>query len=209
MRHLETNTGIMLRKKKTALLILTSILLLSCGTQKKSYPDYVHGLSLNKNKKKVSKDSLFIVTPSIEIYHYVNRKSSAKYDKREIIKKFILETLKSELNKTDYYDLSLMSKDYRSVNNVLEGIISEKYKNPDWIVSAPNDILIDEKKYTVLIRTIGVYGDSNKVIMYFSIINNESKTIESVDRYEYDESPLETQKTKNRIKKAFSKITNT
>lgn len=196
--------------KKIITLIVIFLTLISCGiTQQNSNPDYVLGMSQNQNRKMISTDSLHIVTPGIEIYEYVNDKSSTKYDQREIVKRFIIETLKSELNKSDYYDLPLMSKDYLSVNKVLERITYEKYKNPNWIVRAPNEVLIKEKKYTILITMTASYGDSNRGVMYFSVINNESKIIESVDRYDFNNSPLNNQKTENRIKKALLKITNT
>lgn len=82
---------------------------MSCTTQKKTYPEYVLGINDNKIRKQFDKDSLNIVTPSIEIYNSVNTTSHEKYDDREVLKRFVIKTLKSELNKSEHYDLSLMS----------------------------------------------------------------------------------------------------
>ena len=48
-----------------------------------------------------------------------------------------METLKSELNKAQHYDLKLMSEDYLTVNKVLEDITYQKYSNPKSVVKAP------------------------------------------------------------------------
>ncbi len=77
------------------------------------------------------------------------------------------------------------------------------------IVRAPDEILLKEKKYTILITMTAIYGDSNRGMIYFSVINNESKIIESVDRYDFNDSPINNPKTENRIKKVLLKITNT
>ena len=196
--------------KKTTLLLLTATIIISGWTTKqKSYPEYVLGTNDKTQKIIYTKDSLNIVTPSIEIYNRINNTSHRKYDDREIVKSFVIETLKSELNKSEYYELKLMSEDYLTVNKVLEGITYQKYKNPEWIVKAPEEILINEKKYTLLITMTARYGDTNNGVIYFCVINNQDKTIESVDRYEFNGSPLDNNKTKKRIQKAISKITNT
>ena len=54
--------------KKTLLLILTATIFFNCATTKqKTYPEYVLGTKANKERKRFDKDSLNIVTPSIEI----------------------------------------------------------------------------------------------------------------------------------------------
>ena len=196
--------------KKTLLLILTATIIFSCATTKlKTYPEYVLGIKNNKERKQFEKDSLNVVTPSIEIYNRVNNISHRKYDDREVIKTFVIETLKSELNKKEHYDLSLMSEDYLTVNKVLENITYQKYKNPEWIVKAPQEILISEKKYTLLIIMTGRYGDMNNGVIYYCVINNEDKIFEIVDRYEFNGSPLNKKQMKKRIQKAIDKIINT
>ncbi|TXD94481.1 hypothetical protein [Gillisia hiemivivida] len=196
--------------KKTLLLLLTSTIILSCGTTKqKSYPDYVLGINENIEKKIFDKDSLNIVTPNIEIYNRVNNISERKYDDREVIKTFVIKTLKSELNKAEHFELKLMSEDYLTVNKILEMITYHKFKNPEWIVKAPEEILISEKKYTILITMTARYGDTNNGVIYFCVINNYNKIIESVDRYEFNGSPLNNKQTKKRIQKAIARITNT
>jgi hypothetical protein len=196
--------------KKTIILILITIVFSSCVTTKQnSYPDYFLGINENPTRKIISMDSLNIVTPGIEIYNRVNKVSHRKYDDREIIKQFVIESLKSELNKTDHYNLTLMSKDYLTINKVLERITYQKYLNPEWIVKAPNEILIEEKKYTLLITMTARYGDINNGVIYFCIINNDDKIIEFVDRYRFNGSPLDNYQTKMLIKIALKKIINT
>ena len=177
--------------------------------KQRAYPEYVLGIRDNKERKQFYKDSLNVVTPSIEIYNRVNNISHRKFDDREVIKTFVIETLKSELNKSEHYDLSLMSEDYLTINKVLENITYQKYKNPEWIVKAPEELLISEKKYTVLITMTGRYGDMNNGVIYYCVINNEDKIFEIVDRYEFNGSPLDNIQMKKRIQKAINKIINT
>ncbi len=199
----------MLHMKKIAILLLATVIF-SCGINKqKTYPEYVLGISENIDRKTFEKDSLNIVTPSIEIYKRINNVSQSKYDDREILKKFVIETLKSELNKSEHYELKFMSEDYLTVNNVLEDITYQKFKNPNWIVKAPNQVLISEKKYTLFITLTARYGDTNNGVIYFCVINNQDKIFESVDRYDFNVSPLENEQMIKLIKKAISKITNT
>ena len=120
--------------KKTTLLLLTATIIISCGTTKQTtYPEYVLGINKNVGKKIFDKDSLNIVTPSIEIYNRINDVSQTKYDDREIIKKFVIETLKSQLNKSEHYELKLMSENYLTVNKVLEVITYKKFKKNDFL----------------------------------------------------------------------------
>ena len=194
----------MLHMKKIAILLLATVIF-SCRINKqKTYPEYVLGISENIDRKTFEKDSLNIVTPSIEIYKRINNVSQSKYDDREILKKSVIETLKSELNKSEHYELKLMSEDYLTINNVLEDITYQKFKNPNWIVKAPNQVLISEKKYTLFITLTARYG-----VIYFCVINNQDKIFESVDRYDFNVSPLENEQMIKLIKKAISKITNT
>ena len=203
-----TYDKVMPHMKKITLLLLTATIVLSCGTNKqKTYPDYVLGTKDKKQKIIYSRDSLNIVTPSIEIYNRIKNTSHRKYDDREIVKSFVIEILKSELNKSEHYELKLMSKDYLTVNKVLEEILYQKYKNPQWIVKAPEEILISEKKYTLLITMTARYGEINNGVIKFCVINNVAKTIESIDRYEFNASPLDNNKMKQIIQKGMSKIT--
>lgn len=196
--------------KKNILLFLTTLILWSCGTTKqKSYPDYVLGITEKPSKKIFSLDSLNIVTPSIEIYKRIDNTTHRKYDDREIVKDFITTTLKAELNKTEHYELNLMSADYLTVNRVLESITYTKFKNPEWIIKAPEEILITDKKYTLLINMTVIYGEANNGVIYFCVINNQDKVLEYVDRYNFKGSPLNNKRLKKRIQKGISKITNT
>ncbi len=193
--------------KKAFFLLAAIIIITSCGTSKpKSYPDYVLGVEENTKTKKFYRDSLNVVTPSIEIYIRVNKTSHPKYDDRELVKNFVIETLKLELPKSEYYELNLMSKDYSTVNKALEIILSKKHKNPEWIVAAPNEILISESKYTLLISITGSYGDSYRGVLFCSVINNKDKIIEYVERYTLNGSPLNKNKIQKRIKKAIAEI---
>ena len=96
-----------------------------------------------------------------------------------------------------------------TVNKVLENITYQKYKNPEWIVKAPQEILILEKKYTLLITMTGRYGDINNGVIYFCVINNEDKIFEIVDRFDFNGSPLNNEQMKKRIQQAIAKIINT
>lgn len=198
---------VMVYIQRTLLLLFITSIIISCGTTKqKVYPEYVLGVKENKEIKQFYRDSLNIVTPSIEVYHRINNISHQKYNDREAVKSFVIKTLKSELPKSEYYELSLMSKDYLTVNKVLEIILFRKNKNPDWIVKAPNEILITENKYTLLMSITGSYGDSNRGVLYGCIINNEKKIIEYVERYQLNGSPLNNKKIKSRIQKAVKEI---
>src|SRR5690625_3391379 len=118
---------------KNIFLLLTILIIYRCGTLKIN-TDYVLRINENSEKKSYDKENLHILTPAIEIYKRVIDISYSKYGDREDVKKFVIETLKSELIKSEYYELKLMSEDYSSVNEVLEVITYHKYKNPEWIV---------------------------------------------------------------------------
>lgn len=195
-------------KKGMPLLIIILVFLYSCAATKQPNPNYVIGVRDKIEDILIPKDSLYIVTPDIEIYYRIDHESTPRYDKRELLKKSVIETLKFYLNKSEYYNLPLMSKSYLAVNKVLERIILKTYEHPEWIVRAPKEILIQEKKYTLLVLLAGHYGDLNNGVMYFVVVNNEDEIILSVDRYDFNESPLEMEATKKRIKMALSKITN-
>ncbi|MBL4568924.1 MAG: hypothetical protein JKY69_04480, partial [Flavobacteriaceae bacterium] len=146
-------------------------------------------------------------TPSIEIYERKkNYKSVAKYDKRKIITKFVIETLKSELKKDLHFDVPLMSKDYLSVNKVLENIIYHKFIKPELIMKVPEEILIDTKKYTLLISLTGGSRNSEYGVLYFTIINNSDKIFESANRFNFIGSSLDTVLLKNIIKQEVKKL---
>jgi len=190
------------------LLLFLSIIVLSCSTSKnKSYPSYVVG-EKKFERIFVNKDSLHIVTPSIELYN-TSSESKADYPKRNQLQTSILERLKTELNNSEVHELELMSKDYLTVNKVIEGISFEKQNNPNLIITAPNEILIPNIKYSVLVRVFGYYGKTEKSILYITLINNKDKLIESVDRYDFNYSPLNNDLIDNQIKKALTKIIKT
>ncbi len=199
-----------MRLKTKLLLLLSLVIFINCSTVKQNnYPDYVIGIQPKKLKKFFDKDSLHIVSPSVQIYHRVNHESYPKYNERDDIKKFIVETLKTELNKSIHYQLNLMSKDYLTINKALEKITYEKYKNPEWIVKAPEEIIISEKKYTLLINLAGHYGDMDHGIFYFCVINNEKQIIEFVDRYKLKNHILSTRQIKENIHTAIKSLTKT
>jgi hypothetical protein len=189
-------------------LLLISIIILSCSTSKNNkYPSYVIG------KKKfervfVNKDSLHIVSPSVELYN-TSSVNKADYSKREQLQNSILEKLKTELKNSVVHKLELMSKNYLTVNRVLERIIFEKQSNPNLIITAPNEILTPNIKYSVLVRVFGYYGKAEKSILYITLINNKDKLIESVDRYDFNYSPLNNDLIDNQLKKALNQIIKT
>lgn len=196
-------------KTKIKYLILSvSVIFLSCSTAKnKRYPSYVIG-EKTFERILVNKDSLNIVTPGVELYN-TSSESKADYSKRNQLQTSILNKLKTELNDSKIYELELMSKDYLTVNKVLERISFEKQNNPNLIITAPNEILIPNIKYSVLVRVFGYYGKTEKSILYITLINNKDKLIESVDRYDFNYSPLNNDLIDNQIKKALTKIIKT
>ena len=191
---------------KVLLLLFTAAFFYNCASKPKVYPHYVLGIKDSKERKLFDRDSLHVVTPAVEITYLANNTSHRKYDYREALKSFVIETLKSELNKNSHFDLSLMSEDYRSVNRVLEFITYEKYRNPKWIVKAPEEILISEEKYTLLISMYARYGDQNNGVIYFCVINNKDKIYEIVDRYNIKGSAIDKEAMVKRIQKALNKI---
>ncbi|QSS96906.1 hypothetical protein [Psychroflexus sp. ALD_RP9] len=198
-----------MRLKAKLLLLITVVISINCSTvNQNNYPDYVIGIQPKKLKKFFDKDSLHIVSPSVEIYYKVNDESYPKYNERDDVKQFIIETLKSELNKSAYYKLNLMSEDYLMINKTLEKIIFKKYKNPEWIIKAPEEILISKKKYTLLIMLTGHYGDTNNGVFYFCVINNEKRIIEVVDRYKLKKHILNTNQIKENIHSAIKSLNN-
>jgi len=189
-------------------LLIFSIVVLSCiSSQNKNYTNYIVG-EQKFERVFVDKDSLHIVTPSVELYN-ISSKSKADYENRNQLQSSILKKLKTELNNSKVYELELMTKDYLTVNKVLERISFEKHNNPNLIITAPNEILTPNIKFSVLVRVFGYYGKKEKCILYLTLINNEAKLIESVDRYDFNYSPLNNDLIENQIKKALSKIIKT
>ncbi len=192
--------------KKYALLTLITLLFVSCSSIQSTKPDYLIGINKNSVKKKVQKDSILPITPRTVNFKYLNIKASKQKEYEKLAKEVVIRTLKSELNTTKMYDLDILSKSDRSINKVLERILYDKYANPNWIIKAPDEILIPEKYYTILIEIVLLGNDS---FIEATIINNELKIIERVDRYNFKSTFINEEILSDSVKKVLSNMIKT
>lgn len=195
--------------KNCFFILFTSLFVYSCGSKQygATSGDRITSTVLGKTDMRdirYDRDSLDIMTPAIEIYD--GRKHKIDYAPREEMINTIIDVLNNYLPKADYFLNDLMYKDALSVNIVLEGLLYEKNKFPELIISAPKELLITDKKYSLLIEHFGVYGGSNRSILYLAVINNSKKTVERVDRYESKDNPLIKELLKKRITNAIDSI---
>jgi hypothetical protein len=180
---------------------------LNCATSK-DQPKFIIG-EKEFNRVLVTKGDLNIVTPNVELYNSSLKYNKSDYSRREELQNRILKKLKSELGLSEVFELELMNKDYKTINNVLEYLKYKKQSNPNLVITAPDEILISNLKYSLLVSISGYYGRSEKSILFLILINNEDKLIESVDRYEYEFSPLNNKLIEDAIEKALKSIIKT
>ena len=192
--------------KKYSLLTLITLLFVSCSSIQSTKPDYLIGINKNSVKKKVQKDSILLITPRTVNFKYLNIKASKQKEYEKLAKEVVIRTLKSELNTTKMYDLDILSKSDRSINKVLERILYDKYANPSWIIKAPDEILIPENYYTILIEIVLLGNDS---FIEATIINNERKIIERVDRYNFKSTFINEEILSDSVKKVLSNMIKT
>ena len=88
----------------------------------------------------------------------------------------------------------------------MERILYDKYANPNWIIKAPDEILIPEKYYTILIEIVLLGNDS---FIEATIINNELKIIERVDRYNFKSTFINEEILSDSVKKVLSNMIKT
>ncbi len=180
--------------KKITILILTFILV-ACSTKKNTLE------SNNKNGNFViNKDSVSIITPYIEIKERSNFSFIEHPDKRKNLTDFTIQTLESEYPNAEYIEIPFLFKDYRTINSSLERGISYKTEN------APTELLTDKYENSIFISINGYSGDINRGVMMLYVIDNKNKKWKMIERYVYDNSPLETDKTKKRILKSLEKL---
>jgi hypothetical protein len=180
--------------KKTTILLLIFILV-ACSTKKNTLE------SSNKNENFIiNKDSVSIITPYIEIKEKSNFSFIEHPDKRESLTKFTIETLTAEYPNAEYIEVPFLFKDYRTINSSLERGISYKSEN------VPAELLTDKHKNSIFISINGYFGDINRGVMMLYVIDNKNKKWKMIERFVYDNSPLETDKTKKRILKSLEKL---
>jgi hypothetical protein len=131
-----------------------------------------------KSKPKYSMDSLTIISPDVEIYNRVEmRKSEPDLKLREKVQLLIIDEAKKLLPKSIFIDLPIMNQDYRTVNHIVE-------RNYGWMMRStaqfdvPEELIVKNSKYTMLLTAGGSYGYNNRSIFRISIINNETKKFE-------------------------------
>ena len=171
---------------------------MSCGSFHNSNSNFITGVT-NKTNVKIDKDSLHIITPSIELY--TNKKGNYKY--RKEITDFVIQTLKENISTAKYFNLDLMSKHYKTINSFLESRLHQKSNNPNFEISVPDELLVSEKKYTLLLSLIGVYGSVQKGQFNLTIIDNFDKTILTTHGYKLKGSPLNKVLLKDQIEESL------
>lgn len=199
--------------------LLLGILLSSCAATKETktptkHQDLFLGIEENYQPKKYDRDSLFIVSPAIQLGFIDGFEVKNTYENRDKISRFVLKSLKSELNTNQHFDLGLTSKSYCDVNEVLHYINYFKSENPEWILKAPKEVLIQQEKYTVLIYLYGRYhdGSTTKVqrepygIINFLFIDNEAEIINHVHTYKFKSSPLNFERLEKLIHREMSRF---
>lgn len=194
-------------KKALFLLLIIGVFIGCRSSIQEPIPDYVLGIYDEPTIKSYDKDSLHFVTPDMEISSVIDFVFRPDYENRETVRSYVIGLLESELEKPYQYELKLMSKDYLSINKVLEQKIYAKYCHPEWKVSAPEEILITDQKYTLFISMTAYHTDLERGTLYFCVINNEEKTIERIDRHTFKASPLKEKVMEKMILKGISKLT--
>lgn len=191
--------------KKTIYFLCVWVCFYNCKSIDK-LPNCVVGVDNNYVRKVISKDSIAIITPDIEI----SKNRRPEHQTRKASQQLTLKILSSFFNKSIFYDVALMHQDRLTINKALENRLFEKYRDPKQIVLAPKEILIDKKKYSILISITGE-AENNYIpfLMQVSIINNHNKTFELVDRYRLIKKPLNTEELTKTISLAVEKITKT
>lgn len=198
-------------KSKTLLIVILLSFNFSCSPNLSSSKmnECIIGVDKKNKNPKINIDSLYIVTPGIEITnHKVHQSYFKDFTERDKIKNFIIEIEKRVLKNKEHYKLDIMDEDYLTINSVLEGPLHIKNSNPSYIIKVKDELISKNIKYSLLISIVGYYGTTDRYVMYISIINNSKKTLEKVDRYEFEDTPLDYNKLESRILRGIKRILN-
>lgn len=182
---------------KKIVIFLFTIILGSCSSNQKIAE------SNGKNRKGnfiIDKDSVSIITPYIEIKEKSNYSFILRPDKREMLTSFTIETLKSNYPNAEYIEIPFLFEDYWTINSSLERGISYKSE------VVPIELLTDKYENSIFISINGYFGDLNRGVMMLYVIDNKNKRWKMIERYKYDNSPLEIEKMKERILKSLEKL---
>ncbi|WP_405352054.1 hypothetical protein [Nonlabens sp. Asnod3-H03] len=180
---------------KKALSIFTFLILISCSSSKST----VESISDTGNYK-IDEDNVSIITPYIEIKEKSNLSFINHPDKRKALTEFTVDLLKSQYPNAEYVEIPFLFGDYGTINSKIEGRASLNEKN------VPNELVSDKNKNSIFISINGYFGDLNRGVMMLYIIDNQDKKWKMIERYQYTNSPLETNKMEKRILKALEKI---
>jgi len=183
---------------KKASLFIFLIFMVSCSTNQTNVASNTKQNS--RGSFEINKDSLNLITPYIEIKEKSNDLFILHPDKRKKLTNFILEVLKSEYPKSEYNEISFLSKDYRTINSVLER--DSNFKSQP----APKELVIDNNNNSIFISTNGYFGNINRGVMKLYVIDNKNGMWKLVDKIEYNNSPLHFKKIKEIILKSLEKI---
>ncbi len=179
------------------------LILNSCSsTKNKALPEDVAKIR-SERFQKLPKDSIDIVTPYIEVYL---TDKSTQLEKQNSILQFTAGLLITELPNAEYHELPIMYEGYFAVNSVLENLTYRQWKYPDWVFKAPNEILTVGKKYSLLITMLVRDGSMDNGGIQGILINNQEKTIYTVERYGIVNNSTKPDKIKKGILTVMSKL---
>ncbi|WP_040279872.1 hypothetical protein [Psychroserpens damuponensis] len=193
--------------KKVILLICIITTIYSCKSKKVSTnKNYFIGIENNYQKRYFDKDSLNLIAPIVQL-RYVN--NGEHYFVSKDVTAFndmITNILKAELNTSDIITTDLDALNQKKKNKVLEKVIHDKFSHPNWIMKAPEEIIVPNKKYTLLVEINGIYGDRNNGQISFSVINNITEVIEIVDKEKFYFNPKNEELVRELIARGISKL---
>ncbi|MET2985111.1 hypothetical protein [Aureibaculum conchae] len=183
---------------KTISSLFIFILIVGCSTTKKAQLE--QDQSIYTKNYKILKDSIFIITPDIEIKEKSKGLFIENPKQRKLLSDFTIKTIKSKLPNARYVKVPFLFEDYLTINTVLEG--EKKYRSKQ----APKQLLFNTKKHSIFISINGYYGDINEGQLMLYLIDNNNKTWKLIKRYEFDYSPLITSRIEKRIIKVIEKL---
>ncbi len=181
---------------KLILKFLFAVCLISCATSKNEVvedPNFTKNLQIDKN-------DLQIITPNIELSEKKNGKFIKHPEKREELRKLVLQAIKTKFPEQPYVDVPFLYKGSYTINKALETELSFKKKK------APEQILTAGKRYSIYISTNGYFGDIKRGVINLVLIDNEKKTRKTLEHYRYKYSPLEIEKFISEILKVLDKL---
>ena len=180
---------------KKLLTFFTILFLMACSSKKNP----AKSSNLNDNFH-INTNSISIITPYIEIKEKSNLSFINHPNKRKSLTDFTIQVLQSEYPNSKYIEVPFLFKDYKTINSSLERKISSK------VEIAPIELLTNKSENSIFISVNGYFGDINRGVMMLYIIDNKNRTWKMIERYVYNNSPLETEKAKRRILKSLEKL---